>query len=120
ARRGGRARPARAAYAGRPARAAGPARRRPGRRPRQPRLPPPLRRGDRLPRPPLGRAPLARLQRRRLGDHGGRRRDLATRAEEPRLLASVPNSKSVTKFGSASTTLRALVLLGIAPSFPRR
>src|SRR5439155_650111 len=86
ARGGGRARLARAAHASRPARAGGRARRRPGRRPRQPRLPPPLRRSDRLPRPPLGRAPLARLQRRRLGDHGGRRRDLATRAEEPRLL----------------------------------
>src|SRR5207249_3611124 len=38
-----------------------------------------------LPRPPLGRAPLARLQRRGLGDHGGCRRGPAARVEEPRL-----------------------------------
>src|SRR5205814_9204707 len=34
--------------------------------------------------------------------------------------ASVPNPKSVTKFGGVSTTLAALLLLGIAPTIPRR
>src|SRR5437667_120450 len=34
--------------------------------------------------------------------------------------ASVPNPKSATKFGGASTTLAALLLLGIAPTIPRR
>src|SRR6266403_2030577 len=34
--------------------------------------------------------------------------------------ASVPNPKSVTKFGGGSTTLAALLLLGIAPTIPRR
>src|SRR5437667_1802422 len=33
---------------------------------------------------------------------------------------SVPNPKSVTKFGGVSTTLAALLLLGIAPTIPRR
>src|SRR5436190_9793848 len=33
---------------------------------------------------------------------------------------SVPNPKSVTKFGDVSTTLAASVLLGIAPTIPRR
>src|SRR5207249_12194476 len=33
---------------------------------------------------------------------------------------SVPNPKSVTKFGGGSTTLAALLLLGIAPTIPRR
>src|SRR5439155_12763693 len=33
---------------------------------------------------------------------------------------SVPNPKSVTKFRGASTTLAALLLLGIAPTIPRR
>src|SRR5881409_2312970 len=33
---------------------------------------------------------------------------------------SVPNPKSVTKFGGVSTTLAALLLLGIAPTTPRR
>src|SRR5438105_1827871 len=35
-------------------------------------------------------------------------------------LASVPNPKSVTKFGGVSTTLAALLLLAIAPTIPRR
>src|SRR6266705_931294 len=35
-------------------------------------------------------------------------------------VASVPNPKSVTKFGGVSTTLAALLLLGIAPTIPRR
>src|SRR5207245_10265126 len=34
--------------------------------------------------------------------------------------ASVPNPKSVTKFGGVSTTLAPLLLLGIAPTIPRR
>src|SRR2546422_8656850 len=44
--------------------------------------------------------------RRRCGSHSG--------------LASVPNPKSVTKFGGVATTLAALLLLGIAPTIPRR
>src|SRR5439155_7870598 len=46
-----------------------------------------------------------------------RRRSAARcRARSP----SVPNPKSVTKFGGVSTTLAALLLLGIAPTIPRR
>src|SRR5882724_4129426 len=43
-----------------------------------------------------------------------------TNAEALRARPSVPNPKSVTKFGGGSTTLAALLLLGIAPTIPRR
>src|SRR5437870_12222318 len=49
-----------------------------------------------------------------------RRTSSSRRAPGSRALASVPNPKSVTKVGGVSTTLAALLLLGIAPTIPRR
>src|SRR5439155_13774298 len=70
------------------------------------------------PRPP--RASLAAASPRKAagagGTGGGRGGAPAAR---PRV-ARVPNPKSVTKFGGVSTTLAALLLLGIAPTIPRR
>src|SRR5437667_12818505 len=52
--------------------------------------------------------------------HVSRRHPLRRAASIERLNTSVPNPKSVTKFGGGSTTLAALLLLGIAPTIPRR
>src|SRR5207253_9621531 len=55
-----------------------------------------------------------------VGPRGGRRNDRSPARGAVDSGPSVPNPKSVTKFGGVSTTLAALLLLGIAPTIPRR